>query len=72
MMSCVSHQLSSKDGQFIAFIAIYRPFNQQDSIRYVNMFPNRNSDAINNRHTSQIKAILKVSYGEKVYANWKQ
>ncbi len=72
ILTCENNQLHSRDGQFIAFIRIYKPFDKQDSIDMKKLFPGGKYDIIDKMHINLIKQDLSTSLGKEAALNWKQ
>lgn len=71
-LTCAHRQLHSKDGQFIVFISIYKPFDKQDSIDMKKLMPGRNFDLIDKKHTRHIMRDIRESLGKEASLNWKK
>ena len=71
ILTCAGNQLHSEDGQFIAFIPIYRILTKQDSIDIKRMFPNGIFEGVDRRHASQIRGNIRYSLGDTAAQNWK-
>ena len=72
LLSCIATQLHSDDGQFIAFIPIYRPLNEGDSINIKSMFPDAIFPGVDRRHESLAKAGIELSLGKAAAKNWRK
>lgn len=71
-LTCVGQQLHSKDGEFIAFISMYKPFSKQDSIGLQKLMPRHNFDHIDKQHTNHIRRDIRNSLGKEAALQWKQ
>ena len=72
LISCVSNQLHSNDGQFIAFIPVYHPLTKKDSIDISRMFPDSVFPGVNRIHEPLAEAGIKLSLGEAAAKNWRR
>ena len=71
-MSCVRHQLQSKDGEFVAFIAIYKPFTEQFSLEMKKLLPGFSHDYVDKQHISNIKQNIRWLVGKEAANHWKE
>lgn len=71
IISCAGHQLQSDDGEFTAFIPIYKPVSRMDSIDMKKTFPQMPFDVIDKIHINNARNAMKWIYGEKAKLNWK-
>lgn len=71
-LTCAHRQLHSKDGQFIVFITIYKPFSKQDSTDMKKLMPGGNFNVIDKQHTYQIMGNIRESLGKEASLNWKK
>jgi len=69
-LSCIFHELRSKDKEFVAFFTFYKPFGKSDSIRMGSLFKTT-YDLIDKQHIAHIKGNIRGSLGEAAIANWK-
>lgn len=61
---CIENQLISDDNQLIAFMPIYRPLTQTDSMRFQRIFPKHTFDFVDKQHLLQIQHLIKEYQGE--------
>ena len=71
-MSCVRHQLQSKDGEFIAFIQIHKIFTRHDSIEMKKSLPGITLPILNNQHIGNIKNNIRWLVSKEAVNNWKE
>lgn len=71
-MSCVRHQLQSKDGEFVAFIAIYKPFTRRDSIEMKKFLPGASFDYVDKQHISNLKNNIQWLINKEASNHWKE
>lgn len=71
ILSCATHKLQSKDGEFVAFINIFKPFTKKDSIEMKKLFPQFSHDYVDKQHISNIKGNLRGSLGNVGATTWK-
>jgi hypothetical protein len=71
ILTCVGHQLVSDDGEFLAFIPIYKVFTKADSAYMQKMRPQSTLYSTDKQHINQIKNAISVSLGKEAAQSWK-
>lgn len=71
-LTCVTHQLQSKDGEFVAFIAIYKPFTKKYSIEMKKLLPGASFNYVDKQHISNIKGNIQWLVSREASDNWKK
>ncbi len=71
IVTCLSHQLLSKDGHFIAFLNILKLPSKQDSVEMRKLFPNTPME-VDNAYISQIRGNIKQALGDSIAQHWRQ
>ena len=71
-ISCAGHQLQSKDGEFVAFMPVYKPFTRQDSIEMKKHLPGLMLPVLNNQHIGNIKQNIRWLVSKEAADNWKK
>jgi hypothetical protein len=71
IITCAGNQLISNDGQFLAFIPIYRIMTKEDSIFYQRLRPESKLYNPNRQHINQIKGAIRMSMGEEAAKTWR-
>lgn len=70
ILTCAKHQLHSKDGQFIAFIQIFKPITEADTLFMKKLNPFRSYDFVDKQHIIHMKKDLRVSLLKEGSLNW--
>ena len=63
---CFGNQLISENNEFIAFMPIFEPLTEEDSLRFQRLFPSKSFDFVDKQHLRQIRATIKAYQGEEV------
>jgi len=79
VVSCAGNQLHSKNGDFIAFLPVYKFLTKMDSVRMQKSFPGMPIVDLDNQHAAMVRAKVLLSLsknasirGENADFNWRQ